>query len=129
MTVYHRPFVNVGANVYKHRRHANHPGRDVSAVAYARAARNDAYAIFSAQLPNRIGMLVEETKTAIRWRHVYDTAHAKTRQDAALDPGICFPLAIRVAFGGADLSAVERRFEIGEQGEVRLGIFARFARG
>ena len=65
-------------------------------------------------------MLIEEMQTAVRGRHINNSSHAKTEQDAALHPSMRVPFAIAVAFGGANLAAIERLFELGEELEVLL---------
>src|ERR1700686_965843 len=120
MAIDHCPFVDIGAGVDEHRRHADYAGRNVSAVANARSAWHNAHAIVSRELSNRISVFVEELKTCIRGRHFDDGAHTKAQQDAALAPMVCMPNAVSVAFGGANLAAIECRLEFREEREVAV---------
>src|SRR5882762_8470874 len=118
VTIYHCPLVHVSPGVDEHRRHTNYARRNVSAVANARSARNDPHAIVCGKLSEWISVLVEKLQTAIRRRHVDNHAHAKAQQNAALDPGIRLPLAVRIALSSANLTAIEGRFEFVEECEV-----------
>src|SRR3954462_2587769 len=111
MAVDHRAFVNVGAGIYKHRRHADDSGRDVGAVANARTTGYDAHSIVSRKSSDWISVLIEKLQRRARWCLFNDLAHAKAQQDAALDPGIGLPSAVCVTFGRAHFAAIERRFE------------------
>src|SRR5712692_4142148 len=112
VAVDHCAFIDVSAGVDEHRRHAHDAGRDVRAVAYARAAGHDADMIVRRKFSDWISVLVEKLKTETCRRHFHNRAHAKAEQDAALHPGIRFPLAAGIAFGGANLATIERLFEL-----------------
>src|SRR4030095_6094712 len=124
MTVDHCALIDVRSGVYKHGWHAHDAGRYVCAVAYARAAGHDAYAILNRKLPNRIGALVEELQTLIPRRHVDDCAHPKSEQYAPLYPGIRLPLTTGISFSRTDFTAIKRGLEFVEDRKVFVGIFA-----
>ena len=60
-------YINVGADVDEHRRHARDSAPDVAAVADARAAGNDAHARFSGKCLQRERGLIEK-RLRCRWR-------------------------------------------------------------
>src|SRR5438309_1262394 len=115
MAVDHCALVNVCAGVDEHWWHADDAGRDVCPVANARSAGNDAHAISARKRMNWVSILIEKAEAAIRRRHVNDRAHAKAKQDATFHPGVRVPIAIRVAFGSANLTAIKRVLELSEQ--------------
>src|SRR5258706_16273362 len=107
MAIYHGSFVDVGACVDEHRRHANHAGGDVGAVANARSAWHDAHAIFAGKFSDWIRVLVEKLQARAGSRHLNNRSHAEAEQGAALDPGIRLPLAVCMALGSANLTTIE----------------------
>src|SRR5437763_11627217 len=114
VAVDHRPFVHISPGVDKHWRHANHARRYVRAVANARSAGHDAHAIGGRELSDWISVLVEEMQAAICGRHIDNGAHAKAEQNSPLDPGIRLPPPVCVTLCRADLTAIERCFEVSE---------------
>ena len=117
MRIDHRAFAHVRANVHKHRRHTNYPAPDVTAVANAGAARNNAHAVGSRERPHRIRGLVKERLSRCVDGHVRDRAHSKAQQNSLLHPGVCAPARFcgGIRFGGANVPAVQRCFEIAEK--------------
>src|SRR5260370_33643999 len=73
----HRAFSHISPHVDKHRRHANHAPADVTAIADARAARNDADAIGSWKCANATSGLVAETLLRRGDGPIGNSAHAK----------------------------------------------------
>src|SRR4029450_2354288 len=128
VAVYHCSFIHVCTRVNEHGRHADYAGGDIRAVANAGPARHDAHAIVSGKLSNRIGVLVEELEGAIRGRHVDNRAHAEAHPYAALDPRICLPCANCVSLCCTNLTAIECRFELSEDGELFVRVFSGLAR-
>src|SRR5437016_14235970 len=115
MAVDHCALVNVRAGVDEHWWHADNAGRDVCPVANARSSGDNAHAICARERMNWVSIFIEKAEAAIRRRHVNDGAHTKAKQDASLHPGVRVPIAIRVAFGSANLAAVKRVLELFEQ--------------
>src|SRR5207253_11477035 len=105
VAVDHRAGVDVGADVHVHRRHADHPRRDVRPVADTRSAGNDAHALLERGGADGIGVLVEEAQAGVG-RHVDQRAHAEAEQDSLFDPGVDAPGTVWAALGRADLTAV-----------------------
>src|SRR5712692_1385822 len=113
----HRAFTNVSADVYEHWRHANHTAADITAIANARTAGNDAHAVGSRERANGIGGLIEEGLLRNVDGHVGDGAHSKAKQNSLLHPGVGAPAGFRggIGFGSANFTPVQRGFEIAEK--------------
>src|SRR6185437_14578109 len=60
--IHHGAFIHPGAGVDVHGRHADYTARHVSAGADGGAAGNDADAVGCAEMPDRVGVLVDEGK-------------------------------------------------------------------
>jgi hypothetical protein len=112
----HRAFSNIGADVYEHRRHANHSTADVTAIANTRAARNDSNAVRRCERANRVSGLIKEGLLRHIDRHVGDGSHSKPEQNPLLYPGVRAPAGFRGAVGlrGADFAAIQRTLKIAE---------------
>ena len=96
----HCAFVNIGADVDEHRRHANDRGRDVSSSAHRRASGNHAHQVAGSEVANRIGILVNKREHA-RVSALRQLADAKAQQDPLLHPLIGAPAAVGL-FGSAN---------------------------
>src|SRR6266705_111021 len=106
VTVNHCAFIDIGARIDEHGRHADDAGSNVSAVTDAGSARNNANPIVRRKCSDWVGVLVEKLQRGTRWRHLNNRSHAKAEQNPALDPGVCLPVAAGIAFSSADLAAV-----------------------
>src|SRR5438132_433099 len=128
MAVDHCALVNVCAGVDEHWWHADDAGRDVCPVANTRSSGDNAHAICARERMNRVSILIEKAEAAIRRRHVNDGTHTKAKKDASLHPGVRVPIAIRVAFGSANLAAVKRVLELFEQRKFFVRVSLSLAR-
>src|SRR6185436_16541986 len=128
MAVDHCAFIDIGACIDEHWWHADDAGRDISAVANARAPGNYAHAVSGGKRSDRIGVLVEKLKRRTRGRHFNNSAHAKPKQDSAFHPRVRPPLAVCIAFSRANLSTIKGGFELVKDREVAIRVIAAFAR-
>src|SRR2546423_13948420 len=127
MRVDHRAFTNVSADIDEHRRHANHPAADVTAIANAGAAGNDAHTGGSRERTRRVGGLVKKRLFGGVDRHVSDGAHSKAEQDSLFHPGVSAPAGFRggIGLGSANFASIERGFEIAEEPEMFFFVLSR----
>src|SRR2546430_665772 len=123
----HRAFTNVSADIDEHRRHANHAAADVTSIANAGTAGNDAHAVGSREPTRRVGGLVKKRLFRGVDRHVGDGAHSKAQQDSLFHPGVNAPAGFRggIGLGSAYFAAIQRGFEIAEEPEMFFFVLSR----
>src|SRR5438477_8287095 len=113
----HGAFANVSPHVHEHRRHANHAAANVTAIANAGAARNNAHAVGSRERTRWIRRLVEEGLLHGINGHVRDGAHSKPQQNSLLHPGVRTPAGFRgrIGLSSPNLTAIQSCLEIAEE--------------
>src|SRR5262249_25740998 len=120
----HRAFVDVGANIDEHRRHADNGRSYVGPHAYRRPSGHDSDAIGNRKPASREGVFIDEAE-ALAASHQREFSEPEAEEDALLDPNVYFRFAGEF-LRCPDLSAGE---EITELQNRLLGIQLHLLRG
>ena len=105
----HRVFTYVSSHIDEHRRHADYAAADMSAVANAGAARNDANTVGNREGMKRVGGFVKEGEHGRIDVHVHDGTHSKAEEDSLFHPGVDAPTrgGSGIGFRSANLASIE----------------------
>src|SRR6266850_183221 len=114
--IHHRPFVHVGADIDKHRRHADHVASDIGAIANCGSARYDAHAARDSEGFGGKGVLVEEVELT-GYGALGNDADPKRQQNASFYPDIGLP-AIRCLLGGAKFAGAQAPAQFFNDGDT-----------
>src|SRR5580698_5698961 len=110
MRIDHGAFVNIGADVDKHRRHTNDASSDVGADTDRGAAGHDTYPVIDRKVARGKGVFVYEGQSTVA-AHLGEFADTESQQDALLDPGVGRPFSTDF-FCGANFSKCQLIAEV-----------------
>ena len=113
-------FIDVGADVDEHGRHADHGGRHVGAFANRRSAGHEANTIGEGEAAGGEGVFVDK-REYVSVGHLLQFAQTETEKDALLDPGVDDPASVDF-LGGANLAASQGCAEVKKNGAGFVGV-------